>query len=221
MLSYIYMKILESQPERYDRGITWLSFGHSIIMKRRIAEQIKPGSRVLEIGIGTATLALLMAQQGADILGFDVSAPMLAVARKKIVAAGMADKIQLREMGVTGMDKLPAGSFDMIVSTLVFSELSKDEQLYALRQAQRVLKENGILVIADETRPKRRFKRFLYSLIRLPLLLFTFILTQTTTKAVEGLEEQVREVGFRITQCQLSNWDSFIYLVARKESVTP
>ncbi len=45
------MKILESSPERYDRGIAWLSLGKINRIKQQIAHNRgAPGSTVLEIG---------------------------------------------------------------------------------------------------------------------------------------------------------------------------
>ena len=218
MFSYIYMKILESQPERYDRGIALLSLGQSERFKKRLVnDNVQPDFKVLEIGCGTGTMAILAAQKGAKILGFDVSPAMLRIARKKIDAAGLSDKIELMEMGVSGMDKLAENSFDLVMSTLVFSELSHDEQVYALRNSYRILKPGRRLAIADEARPRSFGKRLLHSAVRFPLLLVTFALTQTTTKAVERLSDLMAEAGFMIDLEERRTLDSFLYLVAIKE----
>ena len=151
------------------------------------------------------------------MLAFDVSAAMLEVARRKIDASGTASRIQLEEMGVSGMDKLADARFDLVMSTLVFSELSRDERTYALRHAHRVLETGGRLAIADEVRPDDLAKRVAHGLVRIPLLIATFALTQTTTSAVDGLSGLVAGAGFRIESERRSSLDSFLYLVARKE----
>lgn len=218
MFSYIYMKILESQPKRYDRGIALLSLGQSERFKKRLVnDNVHPDFKVLEIGCGTGTMAILAAQNGAEVLGFDLSYAMLKIARKKIDAAGLSDKIALTEMGVSGMDKLDENSFDLVMSTLVFSEFSRDEQAYALRHAYRILKPGRHLAIADEARPGSTVKRLLHIAVRIPLLLITFLLTQTATKAVEGLPDLITEAGFRINIEERRSFDSFLYLVAIKE----
>jgi demethylmenaquinone methyltransferase/2-methoxy-6-polyprenyl-1,4-benzoquinol methylase len=218
MSSYVYMKILESQPERYDRGIALLSLGSSDRWKKKLVdENVRAGFRVLEIGCGTGTMAMLASRAGAEILAFDVSPAMLEVAHRKIDASGMAGRIQLVEMGVSGMDKLDDGRFDLVMSPLVFSELSHDERTSALRHAYRVLKAGGRLAIADEARPRGLAKRLAHSAVRIPLLIVTFALTQTTTHAVDGLPDLVTVAGFRIESEQRSFLDSFLYLVARKE----
>ncbi len=218
MSSYIYMKILESRPERYDRGIALMSLGGADRCKKKLVdENVRPGCKVLEIGCGTGTMAVLAAQRGAEVLAFDVSGAMLAVARRKTGAAGVSDRIQLEEMGVSGMDKFADESFDLVMSTLVFSELSRDERTYALRHAYRVLRPGGRLAIADEARPNTLAKRLAHGAVRIPLLIATFVLTQTTTTAVDGLSDLVSEAGFRIESEDRSSLGSFLYLVAVKE----
>jgi demethylmenaquinone methyltransferase/2-methoxy-6-polyprenyl-1,4-benzoquinol methylase len=215
--SYVYMKILESQPERYDRGIALLSLGAADRCKKKlVAENVRPGSRVLEIGCGTGTMAILAGRAGAEVLAFDVSGAMLEVARRKIDASGLADRIRLEERGVSGMDKLAEERFDLVMSTLVFSELSRDGT-YALRHSYRVLKTGGRLAIADEARPRSLAKRLAHGAVRIPLLIATFALTQTTTSAVDGLSDLVAEAGFRIESEERRSLDSFLYLVARKD----
>lgn len=218
MSSYIYMKILESQPERYDRGIAVLSLGAARRAQRRlVADNVCADMRVLEIGSGTGSLALLAAEAGAHVQGFDISAGMLEVARSKVRAEGLEDRIELFEMGVAGMDSLERESFDLVMATLVFSELSRDEQRYALAQAHRVLRPGGRLALTDEVRPDRRAERLIHGLVRFCLLVVTFALTQTTTRAVEGLPEEVTRAGFRIEIEERSSLGSFLYLVARKD----
>jgi len=218
MSSYIYMKILESQPERYDRGIALLSLGQSERFKNRLVnDNVQPDFKVLEIGCGTGTMAILAAQKGAEVIVFDASPAMIEIARKKIDAGGLSNKIALVGMGVSGMDKLAENSFDLVMATLVFSELSRDEQAYSLRHTYRILKPGGRLAIADEARPRNIGKRLLHSAVRIPLLLITFALTQTTTKAVEALPALITEAGFRIDLEERRSLDSFLYLVAIKE----
>jgi demethylmenaquinone methyltransferase/2-methoxy-6-polyprenyl-1,4-benzoquinol methylase len=151
------------------------------------------------------------------VLGFDISPPMLEVAREKVDAAGLSDNVELVEMGISGMDKLADDEFDLVMSTLVFSELSHDERVYALDHAFRVLRRGGRLAIADETTPRGRWKRLLYRALRLPLLLVTFAVTQTTTTAVDGLADLVSQAGFDIESEVRGRLDSTVYLTAVKE----
>ncbi len=53
-MAVVFMKWLETSPNKYDRGIQLLTLGHLTPLKQRIASQyIQPDNRVLEIGCGT------------------------------------------------------------------------------------------------------------------------------------------------------------------------
>ncbi|MFQ5420869.1 MAG: corrinoid protein-associated methyltransferase CpaM, partial [Anaerolineae bacterium] len=158
---------------------------------------VQPGMRVLEIGCGTGTLTQMMAGRGAQVTGIDASPIMLAEAEAKMAAAGLAEQVTLHQMDATQIgDQLEAGVFDLIVSTLVFSELMPETQAYVLESCGRLLAENGRLLIADEVIPDGRLARWLFFLIRLPLTLITWLLTRTTTAALTGFEEALAQAGF-------------------------
>jgi len=219
MASYIFMKVLESSAQRYDAGIKILSLGQIEKIHREIVENyIAVGDKVLEIGCGTGTLAILCAEKGASVVGFDISPQMLSVANKKIRERDLTDRIQLEEMGAIEMDEaFNSDTFDKIVSALVFSEFYSDEQKYVLREAYRVLKHGGLIIIAEEVRPNSLAKRMLQLLVRIPLMVITYILTQTSTRALKGIESAITSAGFQIIHQKRTLLDSFGLYVAKKE----
>jgi ubiquinone/menaquinone biosynthesis C-methylase UbiE len=73
------------------------------------------GCRVLEVGCGTGNISLALAQRGAKVVGIDVSAPMLAAARRKMPRQGPP----LHWVGSqAGVLPFPDQSFDGVVSVL-------------------------------------------------------------------------------------------------------
>ncbi len=218
MASYVFMKVLESSARRYDVGINMLSLGQSEEVKREIAKNyITVGDKVLEIGCGTGTLAVLCAEKSALVTGFDVSLGMLDIARKKIEESNLTDRIELKHMGAVEMDKaFDDETFHKIVSTLFLSELYSDEQKYVLREAYRVLKPGGLIIIADEIKPQSLAKRILQLLIRIPLVAITYILTQTSTRPLKDIRNLLAEAGFEIIYQKKSRLDFFGLYVARK-----
>ena len=58
MTSVILMKILESSPNRYDRGIRLLTLGKLDVVYDRLVAPVQPGMQVLDIGCGTGALSL-------------------------------------------------------------------------------------------------------------------------------------------------------------------
>jgi len=196
MSSYVLMKILESSPERYDRGIRMLDRGCIDSVYEAIADvAARPGARVLDIGCGTGNVSLTCAARGADVVGIDINAGMLEVARgKPSPSFGSVDFVEAGAAEIE--DHFQAASFDSVVSCLAFSEMSADERVYALRSARRVLVPGGRLVIADETAPRNRTRRAAKRLRRLPSVVATWLLTQTTTRALPDPAGLVRNAGF-------------------------
>ncbi|MEJ2737447.1 MAG: class I SAM-dependent methyltransferase [Anaerolineae bacterium] len=200
-MSYVYMKVLESAPERYERGMRVLTLGRIERVRAAIAGRLRPGSRVLDLGCGTGALAVQLARKGCQVTGVDISLAMLAQAAQRVRQAGLEEQITLRQLGAVNLDTaFDDGSFDVVVSTLVFSELSDDEIAYTLAECWRVLRSRGKLLIADEVLPGSVLGRIATFLFRLPFLLAAFVLTQNTTHRVAGLGKRVEEAGFRILE---------------------
>jgi ubiquinone/menaquinone biosynthesis C-methylase UbiE len=218
MSSYVYMKVLESSPERYDRGIERLSGGAITGVYQRVAERAAaPGRRVLDVGCGTGGVALACAARGASVVGIDLNAGMLNVARQKTERRQPAPEITWIELGAMELeDRFPPESFDAVVSCLAFSELSPDERRYVLRTVLRLLRPGGCLVIADEVPPRGRAARLWRRLRRLPVAVATWALTQTSTHPVEGLAELVGSAGFSDVAEERLTGNGFAMVSGRK-----
>lgn len=196
MSSFVWMKFLESAPERYDLGIRMLTCGRIAEAYKRIAVLAgAPGKRILDIGCGTGGVSLACAARGATVTGIDLDAGMLEVARHKPVPAeGHVEFLQLAAAEIE--DYFAEGSLDAVVSCLAFSEMSPEEQDYALAVSRSRLVPGGLLVIADEAEPAGALARFVFQPWRLPAMAVTYLLTQATTQPVRGLAKRVQAAGY-------------------------
>lgn len=217
MSSYVVMKILESTPSRYDKGIRMLSLGRLEKIYDHLTSFIEKGQKILDIGCGTGALTLRAAHNEAIVKAIDINPGMLEIAKKRAKKSRLNKNIEFSEQGVAELGSESPETYDAIMSGLCFSELSEDEIRYTLTEViPKILKPGGLLLIADEARPENIFLRLLVWLLRSPLVIITYLFTQTTTKAVKQLPRKVRDAGFIIEQVKQNKTGNFIELVARK-----
>jgi ubiquinone/menaquinone biosynthesis C-methylase UbiE len=95
------------------------------------------GARILEVGAGTGRISIPLMERGANLIGCDLSAKMLARQREKYPSARLAqsDAVFL---------PFPAGYFDAILTVHVMHLIGPWR--VALREFKRVLKSGGVLL---------------------------------------------------------------------------
>jgi len=89
--------------------------------KEAVLDALGPveGRRVLEIACGTGRFTVLLAERGADIVGLDISAPMLTQGREKAVRAGVIDHLEFMR-GDAGRLPFPDDYFDAVFAIRFF-----------------------------------------------------------------------------------------------------
>jgi ubiquinone/menaquinone biosynthesis C-methylase UbiE len=159
--------------------------------RRLVAEMVlSPGQRVLDVGCGTGTLALMLkgAEPGIEVVGVDGDPEVLAAARQKVAGAGLA--IEFRQ-GLAGQLSFPHSSFDSVTSTLVFHHLSSSLKRAALTDIRRVLRRGGWFYLADFS----GIPAFLARTLFLPLRLFDG-LDNTADNFYGRIPGMMSDVGF-------------------------
>jgi ubiquinone/menaquinone biosynthesis C-methylase UbiE len=201
-MATVFMKWLEQKPDSYDRGIRLLTLGRiNRIRDDLVKKIIRNNMKVLEIGCGTGELACLMGHAGADVIGIDVAPAMLGTAEERVKREGLTDIVEVKRLNATAIgDHYPPETFDLIVASLIFSELSLNEQKLVLEQCRQLLKSGGKLVLVDEIVPAGAIRSLIYRLLRFPVVLVTFLLTRTTTRSLRNVESLFEIQGFRVSQ---------------------
>lgn len=110
-----------------------------------------PPGAVLDLGCGTGTLARELERRAPDarVVGADGDPEVLARAREKLGPRSRVELVQAYAQSLPFED----GSFDRVVSSLVFHHLLPSEKGAALAEARRVLVKGGRLHVADFGRP--------------------------------------------------------------------
>lgn len=97
-------------------------------------------------------------QPDAQITGLDADPKVLAIARGK---ADRANVTIAFDTSTAAALPYPDASFDRVLSSLVFSLLSREEKRLAVREAYRVLRGGGELHVADFGPPHTLWGRLL------------------------------------------------------------
>lgn len=74
--------------------------------------EVQPGDRVLDMGTGSGSLALIAAKKGADVLAVDLNPHAVTAVRANAELNGVADRVESRESDV--FDAVE-GRFDLII----------------------------------------------------------------------------------------------------------
>src|SRR5690349_5759820 len=179
MSTIVLMKAFESVPARYDLGMRLITFGEIAELRREMADIIRPNSKILDIGCGTGALLPLVARRGARVVAIDKSPEMVDKARARAAAENILDSVSVNQNTAMEIDRLfHENEFDAVVISLTLSELTSDEQRWLLDQCARILKPDGVLLVADEFRPDAFLKRIAFSIFRFPLHLIAYLYTQ-------------------------------------------
>ena len=105
---------------------------------------IKPGERVLEVGVGTG-LNLPLYPRECSVTGVDISKEMLSKARERVRVRGLRN-VTLELMDASDL-QFPDGVFDHVLATYVISAVP--DPVRTLLEMRRVCRSEGHLVILN------------------------------------------------------------------------
>jgi ubiquinone/menaquinone biosynthesis C-methylase UbiE len=135
----------------YDVLVWLVTHGKERMFRQMIADQaqLQPGERVLDVGCGTGTLALVAKEHVGEtgrVVGIDPSRQMIARARWKMDKAGLSLDFHL---GVIEQLAFPDQSFDVVLCSLMIHHVPDDLKRQGLAEMARVLTSGGRLLIVD------------------------------------------------------------------------
>lgn len=109
------------------------------------AVSLSPGMSAVDVGGGTGRLSILLADVVGSVVVTDPSAGMVQVARERIEAAGLGDRLRAVPADLT-TDRLD-GAYDVVWSSMAFHHVKDLDGL--LRSVASLLVNGGRLCIAD------------------------------------------------------------------------
>jgi len=181
----------------YDRVVRYTTREHRFKSMLLDAASINNGESVLDIGCGTGTLLMAIADRApaARLTGLDADPNILTIADRKLRAKRInSELVEGRSTDTPFAD----ATFDHIVSTLFFHHLDPADKQATISEIHRVLRPGGSVYVADWGRPTGAFQRLAFYPIQ---LLDGFATTgehvqgKLTTRFGGGRFDDVNEIG--------------------------
>ena len=107
---------------------------------------VKPGLKVLDLGCGDGTTALPSAKRGADVLGVDIAANLVAAGNARAKAAGLTN-VRFQEGDACNLEGLADKQFDLVVS--IFGAMFAPKPFDVAKEMVRVTKPGGRIVMGN------------------------------------------------------------------------
>jgi SAM-dependent methyltransferase len=98
----------------YDDNFTQSAIGtlQRRAVWRRLDAAFAPGDRVLELGCGTGEDAVHLGGRGVRVLATDAALGMVTAAGRKVAAAGLAGRVEVRRLALEDLAELREPPFD-------------------------------------------------------------------------------------------------------------
>jgi demethylmenaquinone methyltransferase / 2-methoxy-6-polyprenyl-1,4-benzoquinol methylase len=153
--------------DRYDFITVGLSYGQDRRWKRRLIAMAapRPGARALDLATGTGDIAFALAEQGARVVGLDITLRMIELACAKADAARAGERAaphQRARFLVGDMLALPFASRSFDIVTTGYGLRNVPDLSTAIDEIGRVLAPGGQMLSLDFNRPANRIVRSVY-----------------------------------------------------------
>lgn len=163
----------------------------------RTKTYLKKDDRVLEVGCGTGSTALLLSGSVAHITASDLSGNMIAIAKNRALEQGVSN-INFVASDVFG-DSIGDGSYDVVLA-LNLIHLIEDTPA-ALKRLSDLVKPGGYFISKTVCKPgKGTPLKFRLMLMALPLMQWFGKAPFVKFMEIPELERHVTQAGFKIIE---------------------
>jgi demethylmenaquinone methyltransferase/2-methoxy-6-polyprenyl-1,4-benzoquinol methylase len=138
----------------YDRYARLLSFGQDPRWRSFLVSRVPADARrVLDVATGTAAVAIELARAAPErvVVGVDQSPEMLAAGRARVAAAGLAERIELREGRA---EALPVGDGEFDALTFTYLLRYVEDPAATLRELARTVRAGGVVAMLEFGLPR-------------------------------------------------------------------
>lgn len=149
-------RVLETEAmDSLDEALDYDAMDHAEVNRVFVADLLAAGpdlSNVLDLGTGTAQIPIELCRRErcARVLAIDSAAHMIAVGRRNVEEAGLADRIRLERVDAKRLPYRDA-QFAAVISNSIVHHIPGPREV--LDEAWRVAAPGGLLFLRDLFRP--------------------------------------------------------------------
>lgn len=145
---YVHDEQIASEDARFLAGESLLAIDQRLVLETADKLAARGASRCLDLGCGTGRLARSLVERGWDVVGIDLSAPSLSVARSDLPLT-TTGRLALLRANLCELDGVDGPPFDLAL--LMFGTLGMisghAHRLAVLKTAARLLLPGGTLML--------------------------------------------------------------------------
>ncbi len=177
--------MFDAVARRYDLVNDLLSLGRTKAWRKKVVKIIdpKPGMKILDIAAGPGSSSEPLFKAGAEVIAMDFSEGMIEVGKRKRPYLNFVKGDAL---------KLPFKDNEFDVTTISFGLRNTKDYEKALREANRVTKIGGRMVIVEFSTPTLPIFRTIYMNYLMKLLPKLARRTSSNPEAYQYLAESIR-----------------------------
>jgi demethylmenaquinone methyltransferase/2-methoxy-6-polyprenyl-1,4-benzoquinol methylase len=156
-------RMFDNISRRYDFLNHFLSMGIDKRWRKKAIEMLRPLAPkvMLDVATGTGDFAIqALTLEPQKVIGIDISEGMLEVGKKKIERLKLSSVIQLQK-GDSENLAFAENKFDAV--TVAFGVRNFEDLERGLREIHRVLRQGGMLIVLEFSRPRKAPFRQIYN----------------------------------------------------------
>ncbi|MFX1282808.1 MAG: class I SAM-dependent methyltransferase [Promethearchaeota archaeon] len=214
-MATILMTLAEKKaPNKYECLINFLTFGRRGRIYTYIKENyLHKNQFLLDAGCGTGRFIEIADATWVDHIGIDISEKMLQQARKRFF--GRKSLPCLVRSSITALP-LKLELFDIILCSLVLSELNYEGVKKTLNEFHSCLKTNGILILVTESIPTSRIKRLVINLLRFPAYIIATTFVKVPKHPIHDITTLLSTFGSIIDQKHYLNGHLTLFIIKKE-----
>jgi ubiquinone/menaquinone biosynthesis C-methylase UbiE len=197
-MATILMTLAEKKaPRKYEWLINFLTLGRRIKIFEYIKQNyLQENQLLLDAGCGNGRFMEIADRSWVIPIGVDLSISQLQNTRRRFRRNFNPGLI------LTSITSLPLRNelFDIVICTLVLSELDHNSVKKSLRELFNCLKKEGLLILVTESKPTSRIKYFLFNILRIPAFVVAAFVAKIPRHPIHDLKAMLPAYPGRILE---------------------